>query len=137
MEHIWRRFLYRTEPSCNCYTHHNLWQRNELQSLCIQNIIRVFLLQEVLFARAVHSVGVSEYGHSIPQAKKVCYTLEQQIRQFSFKEGRLYWKVACRLYICTDFVILHHFVSTLWRQKSSNLHKSKLWITRQLRMPLQ
>ena len=34
--------------------------------------------------------------------------------------------------ICTDipyFVILHHFVSTMWRHKSSNLHKSKSWIT--------
>ena len=30
--------------------------------------IRVFLLQEVLFAIVVHSVGVSEYGHYIAQA---------------------------------------------------------------------
>ena len=29
------------------------------------------------------------------------------------------------------FVILHHFKATLWRHKSSNLHKSKSWITRQ------
>ena len=27
------------------------------------------------------------------------------------------------------FVISHHFVSTLWRHKSSNLHRSKSWIT--------
>ena len=25
MEHIRGRFLYRTETSCSCYTHHNLW----------------------------------------------------------------------------------------------------------------
>ena len=30
--------------------------------------IRVFLLQEVLFA--VHSVGVSKYGHHTPQAQE-------------------------------------------------------------------
>ena len=38
--------------------------------------------------------------------------------------------------IYTDFpyfVISHHFVSTLWRHKSSNLHKSKSSITRQPR----
>ena len=33
------------------------------------------------------------------------------------------------------FVILHHFVSTLRRPKSSNLHKSKSRITRQPRVP--
>ena len=32
------------------------------------------------------------------------------------------------------FVISHHFVSTLWHHKSSNLHKSKSWITPQLRV---
>ena len=32
--------------------------------------IRVFLLQEVLFVRAVHSVGVSKYGHQAEQAQE-------------------------------------------------------------------
>ena len=32
--------------------------------------IRVFLLQEVLFALVVHSVGVSEYGHYKAQAQE-------------------------------------------------------------------
>ena len=32
--------------------------------------IRVFLLQEVLFARIVHSVGVSKYGHWAAQAQE-------------------------------------------------------------------
>ena len=30
--------------------------------------IRVFLLQEVLFARGVHSVGVGKYGYHTAQA---------------------------------------------------------------------
>ena len=32
--------------------------------------IKVFLLQEVLFALVVHLVGVSEYGHRAAQAQK-------------------------------------------------------------------
>ena len=32
--------------------------------------IRVFLLQEVLFALDVHSMGVSEYGHYTAQAQE-------------------------------------------------------------------
>ena len=32
--------------------------------------IRVFLLQEVLFALVVHSVGVSKYGHYTAQARE-------------------------------------------------------------------
>jgi len=32
--------------------------------------IRVFLLQEVLFSRVVHSVGVSKYGHHTAQAQE-------------------------------------------------------------------
>ena len=32
--------------------------------------IRVFLLQEVLFALVVHSVGVSEYGHYTAQGQE-------------------------------------------------------------------
>ena len=33
------------------------------------------------------------------------------------------------------FVMLYHFVSTMWHHKSSNLHKSKSWITQQPRVP--
>ena len=32
--------------------------------------IRVFLLQKVLFALVIHSVGVSEYGHYKAQAQE-------------------------------------------------------------------
>jgi len=32
--------------------------------------VRVFLLQEVLFALVVHSVGMSEYGHYTAQARE-------------------------------------------------------------------
>ena len=32
--------------------------------------IRVFLLQDVLFAHVVHSVGVSKYGHHTTQAQE-------------------------------------------------------------------
>ena len=32
--------------------------------------IRVFFLQEVLFARVVHSVGVGKYGHQKARAKE-------------------------------------------------------------------
>ena len=32
--------------------------------------LRVFLLQEVLFALSVHSVGVSEYGYYTAQAQE-------------------------------------------------------------------
>ena len=37
-------------------------------SLHSKSKIRVFLLEEVLFALIVHSVGVSEYGHYTAQA---------------------------------------------------------------------
>ena len=39
-------------------------------SLHSKGKIRVFLLQEVLFAFVVHSVGVSEYGHYTAQAQE-------------------------------------------------------------------
>jgi len=42
----------------------------------------------VSFAIVVRSVGVSEYGHYTAQAQESMLFLEQQIRQFSFKEGR-------------------------------------------------
>ena len=51
--------------------------------------IRVSLLQEVLFALLVHSLGVTKYGHYTAQARKsLLLTLEQQIRHFSFWESR-------------------------------------------------
>ena len=42
------------------------WAPGPLQS---KGKIRVFLLQEVLFALVVHSVGVSEYGHYKAEAQ--------------------------------------------------------------------
>ena len=46
--------------------------------------IRVFLLQEVLFALVVHSVGVSEYGHYTAQAQESLFNFGAKIGQFSF-----------------------------------------------------
>ena len=47
------------------------WQYNRLQTqLHSKGKIRVFLLQEVLFALDVHSVGVSECGHYKAQAQE-------------------------------------------------------------------
>ena len=47
------------------------WQHNGLQALSIQRgKIRVFFLQEVLFAIVVRSVGLSEYGHYTTQARE-------------------------------------------------------------------
>ena len=46
------------------------WQHNGLQGpLHSKGKIRVFLLQEVLFALVVHSVGVSEHGHYKAEAQ--------------------------------------------------------------------
>ena len=42
------------------------WQHNGLHS---KGKIRVFLLQEVLFALVVHSVGVGEHGHYKAEAQ--------------------------------------------------------------------
>ena len=91
IEYLLQLFLYRTKILCSCYTHHNCdismatqWAPGPLHT---KGKIRVFLLQEVLFA-IVCSVGVSEYGHYTAQAQESLLTLEQQIRQFSFQEGR-------------------------------------------------
>ena len=48
------------------------WQHNGLQALDLhlKGKIRVFLLQEVLFAIVVCSVGVSKYGHYTAQAQE-------------------------------------------------------------------
>ena len=47
------------------------WQYNRLQTqLHSKGKIRAFLLQEVLFALDVHSVGVSEYGHYRTQTQE-------------------------------------------------------------------
>ena len=45
------------------------WQRNGLQAFS-KGKIRVFLLQEVLFALVVHSLGASEYEHYTAQAQE-------------------------------------------------------------------
>ena len=47
------------------------WQHNGFQALFIQKVNSEFsVLQEVLFARVVHSVGVSKYGHHTAQAQE-------------------------------------------------------------------
>ena len=86
--------------------------------------------------------------------KMVCYTLDQQLRHFSFWESRglvpsmlLWWHHNQYHYMCSSctpstlqnldlhrysiliLLFLHHFVSTLWHHKSSNLHKSKSSVT--------
>jgi len=52
--------------------------------------IRVFLLQEVLFALDVHSIGLSEYGHYTAQAQESVLDsgATKVIRHFSFWEER-------------------------------------------------
>ena len=82
INYLSRLFLYRTETQYSCYTYHNVpfiyvhcdismvlqWVPGPLHS---KGKIRVFLLQEVLFACVVHSVGVSKYGHHTAQAQEV------------------------------------------------------------------
>ena len=66
IENLWKRFLYRTETLYSCYTHHKVpWH-----VLHSKGKIGVLILQEVLFALVVHSVGVSEYGHYKAQARE-------------------------------------------------------------------
>ena len=80
IEYLSQLFLHRTETQYSCYTHHKVplyvhcdismatqWAPGPLHS---KGKIRVFLLQEVLFALVVHSVGVSEYGHYTAQAQE-------------------------------------------------------------------
>ena len=80
IEYLSRLFLYRTETQYSCYTPHKV-SRNVLCDISMATEwapgslhskwkIRVFLLQEVLFALVVHSVGVSEYGHYKAQAQE-------------------------------------------------------------------
>jgi len=45
-------------------------QHNGFQAIHSKGKTRVFLLQEVLFACIVHSVGVSKYGHHTAQAQE-------------------------------------------------------------------
>ena len=80
MEYLWRLFLYRTETLNSCYTHHKVsWYVHCDISMATQwspgppyskGKIRVFLLQEVLFTLAVHSVGVSKHGHHTAQVQE-------------------------------------------------------------------
>ena len=107
------------------------------------------LPQTVLYALDVHSIGTST-GKSQP--------LEQQMRHFSFWEGRglvkasWYGDIITTITMCrTSFLqnfnpvafteIFHIllFYTTLCPpcQKSCYLHKSKSWITQQPRMLLQ
>ena len=58
--HLSTLFLHRTETLYSCYITHVLHSKGK---------IRVFHLQEVLFAPAVHSVGMGEYGHYTAQAQ--------------------------------------------------------------------
>ena len=72
--------MYRTETLYSCYTHHKVpWDVLFDISMATQwapgplhpkGKVRVPLLQEVLFALDVHSVGVSIYGHYIAQAQE-------------------------------------------------------------------
>ena len=50
--------------------------------------IRVFLLQEVLFAIVVGSVGVSEYRHYTAQAQESLLNSGATNKAVSFQEGR-------------------------------------------------
>ena len=150
MEYLWRLFLYRTENFCNCHTHDKVpryahcdipmatqWAPSPLHS---KGKIRVLLLQEVLFARVVHSVGVSEYRHYTTQAQKipsdsgvtneaffilgryrsaneyVAMVISKPVSQcVGLAEHKPSKVSTLGISICTDipyFVILQHFVST-------------------------
>ena len=50
--------------------------------------IRVFLLQELLFAIVVGSVGVSEYRHYTAQAQESLFNSGATNKAVSFQEGR-------------------------------------------------
>lgn len=105
MEYLWRLFLHRTETLCSCYGYYKVpwyvhcdismatqWFPGPLHS---KGKIRVFLLQEVLFARVVHSVGVSRYGHHAAQVQESPLDSGAEIRHFSFWEGRSLLRVCC------------------------------------------
>ena len=66
--------------------HHNTLGPGPLHS---KGKIRVFLLQEVLFALVVHSVGVREYGHDTAEAQERLLDSEATNKVFFlFWEGR-------------------------------------------------
>ena len=145
----------RTETLYSCYTHHIgpwcVYCDISVTTQCAPGPVHSkgkiggFLLQ-VLFAHCSFRGCKWIWPlHSTSIQKSV---LEQQIRRFSFKEGRglatsmlLQWHLnhchqcvviaahqPCKLSICTDiqfFVTLHHFASTSWHHNSSHLHKSK------------
>ena len=68
IEYLSRPFLYRTETLYSCYTlykvHCNISMATQWASgpLHLKGKIRAFLLQEVLYALVVHSLGVSDMG---------------------------------------------------------------------------
>ena len=97
IEYLSRLFLYRTETQYSCYTLHKVswnvhcdismvteWAPGPLHS---KWKIRVFLLQEVLFALVVHSVGVSEYGNYKAQAQESVLNSGATLKAF-FNLGR-------------------------------------------------
>ena len=75
-----RFFLYRTETLHSCYNHHKVLRYVHCDiSMAIKQApgplhskdkIRVFRLQDRLFAPAVHSVGESEYGYYKAQTQE-------------------------------------------------------------------
>ena len=80
MEYLYKDVMDRTLTLCNCYTHHKVpyhvfcdismatqWAPG---SLYLKSKVRIPLLQEVLFALDVHSVGLSKYVHYTAQAKE-------------------------------------------------------------------
>ena len=52
--------------------------------------IREFLLQEVLFALVIHSVGVSEYGHYTAQAQESVFNSGATNKAFHFREAEVW-----------------------------------------------
>ena len=131
------------------------WQQHGLQSLSIQRVKSEFpsFKNCYLLLLFIQWVWVNIWTfHSRSTRKSV-----RLWRHFSFWEGRV-WKLVCccgdiisNITMCTFFnlakfqpclakiqpcrfiilyfVISHHFVSTLWHHKSSDLHKSNSWIS--------
>ena len=73
-------------------------------------------VEPIVLAWKCHSGHILELCDECNNCTKFQFYTEKVVRDIQF------------------FVITHHFVSTLWHHNSSNLYKSKSWITRPSRV---
>ena len=120
MEYLWKLFLYRTWTLYSCYTHHrvpvwHLYGNTILQALSIQKVKSDFSSFKKCYLLLLFILSRRERIWTL-HITSTKMSLEQQIRHFSFLEGRgvlttmvtsspLPWGLS----ICTDFFISHHF----------------------------